>query len=288
MNKLLVVTGPTSVGKTALAVKLAKEFNGELISADSRQVYKGMDIATGKDKDSFESVKIWGLDLVDPDHAFNLSEFLKFAEESTADIYSRGKLPILVGGTAHYIKSFLFPPETAHLPPNDKLRKELETLTVEQLQERLQNEDEDKWESMNDSDRSNPRRLVRALEIVGLPTEKSDSSYDFFIVALNAPLEKIKSNIEHRVEKRLEQGILEERKTIKEKNYSSKLPSQSAHGYKDQPIEDWVTEEFQYAKRQLTFLKKMPVTWFDVSQSGWQENVWSEVTKWYSDRDGQG
>src|SRR5579859_7186521 len=120
MKKLLVVCGPTSTGKTKLALSLAKEFNGTLISADSRQVYKYMDIGTGKGEE-----KVLGYDLVNPNEEFSVSQYVNFANKEIQNIYKEGKLPILVGGTGLYIKSITDGIETADVPPNEKLREEL-------------------------------------------------------------------------------------------------------------------------------------------------------------------
>ena len=147
MNKLLVICGPTSTGKTTLAVDLAKKFNGELISADSRQVYKGMDIGTGKDLPKgakiklpwfqkygyyeLNGVKIWGYDLAAPRHEFNVAQYIKFAERLISDISKRGKTPILVGGTGLYIKAVIDGISTASIPKNNLLRKNLEKVPPE-------------------------------------------------------------------------------------------------------------------------------------------------------------
>jgi tRNA dimethylallyltransferase len=135
-SKLLVICGPTSTGKTILAISLAKKFNGEIVSADSRQVYKGLDIGTGKDlpknakikylwmkKFGFyeiKGIKIWGYDLADPRHSFSVSQYLRFAERVISDISKRGKLPILVGGTGLYIKGVVDGIPTAEIPKNKK------------------------------------------------------------------------------------------------------------------------------------------------------------------------
>jgi tRNA dimethylallyltransferase len=134
-DKILVVCGPTATGKTSLGIELAKKFNGEIISADSRQVYKEMDIGTGKEWG--EGVDIWGYDLVAPKEDFNVSQFLKFAEEKILDIKSRKKIPIIVGGTGFYIKGIVDGIETVEIPQNKSLRKILEEKTVDELFEML-------------------------------------------------------------------------------------------------------------------------------------------------------
>ena len=202
MKQLLIICGPTATGKTALALHLAKKFGGELISADSRQVYRGMDIGTGKDIDQKSKIKnqneklnpsftsplikgrrggvnkkftvgfrnkdevpIWLVDIVEPDYVFNVGEFKQLAEAVIQDIWQRGKLPIIVGGTGLYVRALLRPWDGIFIPPNASLRQKLDKLTVEELQTELKKNTSEKFESMNHSDRFNPRRLVRAIEV---------------------------------------------------------------------------------------------------------------------------
>lgn len=243
MGYLLIIIGPTATGKTKLAVWLAKKFNGEIISADSRQVYRGLDIITGKDKSAYGEIPVWGLDLVDPKYSFNVSDFVKFASEKITEIQSRGKLPIIVGGTVLYIKSLLHPPETLHIPQNPKLRKELEKLSVKQLQERLGKK------ILNESDFKNPRRLIRAIEVADskpFPIDRPNLNYQ--IINLTGPADWINGKIGERVDDRLKLGAAEEAK---------RFPNSTALGVKE--IQDpnlWKLHERQYAKRQITFIKK--------------------------------
>ena len=187
MDKLLIICGPTATGKTDLAIRLAKKFGGEVISADSRQVYKGMNIGTGKDISNFkfqidfkfqisnfkfkvgyyqvDGIKIWLYDIVKPDYQFNVADYKECADLVTFDILNRGKLPILVGGTGLYIKAVVSGIETLGVPSDWKLRERLLHCSIASLLEQLKKLDPDRWEEMNESDRNNPRRLVRAIEI---------------------------------------------------------------------------------------------------------------------------
>src|SRR3989344_1522932 len=151
---MLVICGPTATGKTKLGIFLAQKFNGEIISADSRQVYKFMDIGTGKEWD--EGVKIWGYDLVDPKKNFSVFEYLKFVRKALDDIWKRGKLPILVGGTGLYIKAVVEGIDTLNIPKNEDLRKSLEEKNVSELYEKLATLDSSKAASLNISDKNNP------------------------------------------------------------------------------------------------------------------------------------
>ncbi|KKW10522.1 MAG: tRNA delta(2)-isopentenylpyrophosphate transferase, tRNA dimethylallyltransferase [Microgenomates group bacterium GW2011_GWC1_49_7] len=131
MNKLLVICGPTATGKTALAAKLAKQLNGELISADSRQAYVGRDLETNKER---PDVRIWLYDIVNPGEEFSVSHWVKLARLAIEDIQKRNKLPIVVGGSGLYIKALLDPFDTIDIPPNRKLREKLQTFSVDKLQ----------------------------------------------------------------------------------------------------------------------------------------------------------
>jgi len=193
MSKVLIICGPTAVGKTALGVRLAKELNGEIISADSRQVYKGMDIGTGKDlpvNPKFEilnpkqilnskfqilnyqigyyeidGVKVWLLDIVEPDCQFSVADYVRCANSVIEDIWRRGKLPILVGGTGFYIKAIVDGIETIGVGPDWSLRRKLSNYQIIKLSNLLKKIDLEKWKRMNESDQKNPRRLVRAIEV---------------------------------------------------------------------------------------------------------------------------
>ena len=276
MNKLLIVCGPTATGKTALAIDLARRFNGELISADSRQVYRGMDIGTGKDifrrskiKDQRSKIKIenqtyelipydmdgiplWMVDVVNPDEEFSVAHYQYLATCVIKDIRKRGKLPIIVGGTGLYITSLLSPIETSHIPQNKELRKTLERYSLEELQMKLKKDDPLVWDLMNQSDRQNPRRLVRKIEIAeyychpGLDPgshpiqrrqdscfRRNDINEDRLIIGLTAPYPVLYERIDERVEKRVKQGIIEEVTTLLKKGYSWDLPSMNTFGYKE-------------------------------------------------------
>ena len=198
---MLVIYGPTATGKTALALGLAKKYNGELISADSRQVYKNLDIGTGKVAFTtkvqkhpgywiVDGIRINGFDLVNPQESFSAADFIKFASASANKIVSSKKLPIIVGGTGFYIKAFLGGIGTAGIPADKKLRLKLEKLSVAALQQKLQEVNLQKFKSMNKSDQANPRRLIRAIEIsVSRPntTNYQLPTTDYHMIGLTAP-----------------------------------------------------------------------------------------------------
>ena len=182
-KKLLVICGPTAAGKTNLGLKLASLFNGEIISCDSRQIYQGMDIVTGKDRPAgskkkkrkikdqtfhyylFGKIPVWGLDLVRPDKEFSAAHWVQYSQFVIKSIWQRKKLPIIVGGTGFWIKALLEKIDTIGVVPDYKLRKALVGIKPNRLFTKLKQLDAKRAKQMNQSDRKNPRRLVRAIEV---------------------------------------------------------------------------------------------------------------------------
>lgn len=297
-SNLIIICGPTATGKTDYALKLAKEKNGELISADSRQIYKFLNIGTGKDlpknsifvdqTDLFEienpgysigfhamyGTPLWLYDVISPNQTFSASEYARIAREVIIDIWSRRKTPIVVGGTGFYIQTLVDGVDADGIPPNESLRKELDKKTVEQLQHRLEQLDPERLGEMNNSDRNNPRRLIRAIEVAELQpqtirsTDNGQITDDVEFIGLSLPREEIHKNIESRIQKRLNQGLLDEIENVLKKGYMWSDPGLNTLGYKEwQPyfekqttkeevIERWKLNEYNYAKRQETWFKK--------------------------------
>jgi tRNA dimethylallyltransferase len=297
MNKLLIICGPTATGKTALAVTLAKKFNGELISADSRQVYRGMDIGTGKDTESLQGIPIWMYDVADPDEPFNSSLYQEKANACIADILKRNKLPIVVGGSGLYVNAILHP-LTISVEPNERLRKKLESYTKKELQKKLFKVGREYWESMNHSDRENPRRLIRKIEIAmgkkKKPVEKKNS-YDVLKIGLTGDNKTLYARIDERVEKRVLQGMVQEIRTLSDKGYPWNLASMSGLGYrqweayfdgtktKETVIQKWKFDEHGYARRQMTWFRKdKDIHWFDITKKEKEAEIESLVASWYT------
>ncbi len=312
MQKIVCIVGPTAVGKTDLAFKTAHRFDGELISADSIQVYKGLDIISGKDipKDSkftplpelskngyntgfftYNNVPIFLLDIVDPTSSFSVSQFQNLATKSIEYIAGQNKLPVIVGGTGFYVDAILNGIETSNIEPNLKLRSQLEKLSVLELQEKLQKLNVEKFSSMNESDRNNKRRLIRRVEIAQSNTLNHQSSiinhqFDSLVIGLTCEKEVLKQRIDKRVDERLKNGGLEEVEKLY-KNYD-KLSQQvkDANGYKqlfvflknetnfEEAIYRWKISEYRHAKNQMTWFRKYGnVKWFDIAKKDYQKDI---------------
>ena len=301
-NKLLVICGQTGTGKTSLAIFLAKKFNGELISADSRQVYKGLNIGTGKDLKEIErsKIKIWGYDLVDPKKNFSVGNYIRFAQKATFDIQKRGKLPILVGGTGLFIKGVIDGIPTAFVPRNLKLRKNLGEKDAGELFEILAQLDPIKAGSMNRSDKLNPRRLIRGIEVATWGLERKTPrlfkkpKYELLVIGLQASLGSLSNKIEKRVDKRIKDGVEAEIKKLISSGISWDSQSMTSLGYrqwrdyfekkvtKEEVINNWKKEELRYAKRQLAWFKKdVRINWFDSQDGNLYKKVEELVKKWY-------
>jgi tRNA dimethylallyltransferase len=234
MTKVLVLGGPTAVGKTALAIQWAREFDGEIINADSRQIYREMDIGTAKPSPEEQAAAPHHLiDIVAPDEPFTLANFQGRAEAVIAQITSRGKLPILAGGTGMYITATLEGWRIPEVPPDPALRAMLEARTNEALLSQLRDLDP---QTAARIDAQNPRRLVRALEvclITGRPfselRQKEPPGYNILPFALSMPREELYQRADARVESMLENGWIDEVRMLIEKEYEG--PSMSALGY---------------------------------------------------------
>lgn len=281
MKKILIICGPTATGKTKLAVTLAKEFNGELVNADSRQVYVGLDALTGKDRSKKE--RIWLYDVVAADQEFSVHHFVRLAKAAIEDIQKRGKLPIIVGGTGFYIRTLTRPLETIAIPPNWPQRKHLETLPLDALQKLV---DPKRLARMNESDSKNPRRLMRAIE-VAVPAQhvvQPTPSYDALWVGLTVSLAVLKERISERVSGRFEKAVTEVSDGLPPILGADPLLSfKREEVSKEEALMRWILAEYQYAKRQMTwFRKEKDIHWFDVSTVDCQSNIEALVKGWYT------
>ena len=321
MEKLLIICGPTATGKTKMALHLAKVFSGELVSADSRQVYKGMDVGTGKELSPgskhvkgkgklpdyylVNGIKIWGYDLVEPKEGFSVGAYLKITGKVMVDINKRGLLPILVGGTGLYIKAQVDGFETTGVPKDDVLRKTLESRSIDDLYNHLGQLDPVKAASLNVSDRKNSRRLIRAIEVAQwkikhvdnkITYDESCDRVDPLFIGLKATNDIIDDIIEARVYKRIDQGFEREVRNLIKKGLSWDSQAMDSLGYKQwQPyflgketkevsINAWVRAEKAYVKRQMTWFKKdKRINWFDITSATLRDDIEKLVKRWYKD-----
>lgn len=237
---VVLIVGPTAVGKTELAIQLAERMNGEIVSVDSRLFYRGMDIGTAKpSKEEMARAPHHLVDIVDPDETLNLAIFQKMARDVIADIHERGRLPFLVGGTGQYIRSVTQGWNPPEVQPINRLRKVLEQLKEQRgkewLHAKLQTLDP---EAATAIDLRNARRTIRALEVIFTTGRKfseqraqSDSPYQLITIGLTRPREELYRRVDERIEEMFAKGLLEEVKDLVERGYSPSLPSMTAIGY---------------------------------------------------------
>ena len=278
-RKILVIVGPTAVGKSALAVRLAKKIGGEIISADSRQVYRGLNIGTGKiTKKEMAGVPHHLLDVTDPKKQFSVADFVRLGSEKIAAIFSRNHIPIICGGTGFYISALLGEIKLPPAPPNLKLRQKLEKKSAVELFAIL--------EKLNPAraakiDRRNPRRLIRAIEIASEPSDTpcphpvDTACLQVLKIGLTIPPDKLKEKIRARLLARLRQGMIAETKKSHRQGLSWKRMEELGLEYrylakylknkmsKNEMIEKLNTEIWRYAKRQMTWFKRDKIIrWF--------------------------
>lgn len=269
--KVIIVLGQTATGKSALAVKIAKKINGEIISADSRQVYKGLDIGTGKiSKKDMQGIPHHLLDVANPKKKFTVVEYQKLAISAIADIINRQKIPIICGGTGFYIdaitKGVIFP----EVPPNKELRKKLTSKSAVALFLVLKKLDPRRAETI---DPKNKVRLIRAIEIAKAlgkvpPITEALPPYKFIKIGLYLPPKKLKKKVERRVKKMFRDDLLDEIKKLKKAGVSNKRLNELGFEYYKPTPEKVVRETLQYAKRQMQWFKRdKEIKWFDVSES---------------------
>ena len=280
-TQVLFILGPTAVGKTAVSVEIAKLFDGEIISCDSVQIFRGLDIGSAKVmEEEKQGIPHHLIDIKEPTETFTSFQFVEEMKKKITEITSRGKLPIVVGGTSLYVKSLILNYNFGGVGVDeefrDKLNKLLEEKGLESLYERLSSEDKTLAENI---DRHNPQRVIRALEISHFKGEKktSESEIDALVFALTLDRKTLYERINKRVEIMLKNGLIEEVKSLKDAGVTRDCQSMKAIGYKevyayldgeisyDEMAELIKKHSRNYAKRQLTFLRGMDnVNYIDV------------------------
>jgi tRNA dimethylallyltransferase len=278
MKKVLVILGQTATGKSSLAVNLAKKFNGEVISADSRQVYKGLDIGTGKiTKKEMKGVTHHLLDVASPKTVFNVAKWKTLTEKKIEEMTKRGKLPIICGGTGFYIDSIVSGIVLPEVKANKKLRNDLGKKTEDQLLNILKKLDEKRAENI---DPKNKVRLIRAIEIATklgvVPEIKIERNYDVLEIGLRLPDVELRKKISIRLFARIRAGMTLEAKRLHKKGLSYKRMRELGLEYryladylenkinKTELTEKLNAEIWQFSKRQMTWFKKdKNIIWFN-------------------------
>lgn len=293
MEKLIVIVGPTAVGKTKLSIDLAKRLPAEIISGDSMQVYKGMDIGTGKvTKSEAAGIPHYMIDLKKPHESFSVAEYKQLVQKYITEINSRDKLPILVGGSGLYIQAVLYNFQFAH-KRDDKITKKLEKRLKKEGIDALYNElKRIDFEQAKKIHPNNYRRVIRALEIyetTGMTMseihkrQKRTPKYDHFMIGLEMERQSLYNQINQRVDQMVQDGLIEEVKRLLDKGYED-AQSMQAIGYKeiipylkgetdlDSAIERLKRNTRRYAKRQYTWFKnKLDVHWYCLTTTNYEE-----------------
>ena len=294
---LVVLTGPTAVGKTSLSINLAKKINGSIISADSMQVYKYMDIGTAKiTTEEMDNVKHYLIDEFEPFEDFNVARFLEYSKKYIEEIYKAGKIPILVGGTGFYIQAVLKDVDFKETVEDSEYRKELENIAKTKGNEFLHSMlKEVDIESANAIHANNTKRVIRALEYYKITgekislhneTEKSkESPYNYSYFVLNDLRENLYKRIDLRIDKMIEDGLIDEVQLLKDKGCTKEMVSMKGLGYKeildyldqnctlDEAIYVLKRDTIHFAKRQLTWFKREnDVIWVNKNEFKYDEN----------------
>ena len=293
---LVILTGPTAVGKTAASIGLAKAIGGEIISADSMQVYREMDIGSAKIRpEEMDGVPHHLVDVLDPSEDFNVVLFQQMAKEAMEGIYQRGHIPIVVGGTGFYIQALLYDIDFTENNADTAYREELEALAktqgAEYLHEMLEKVDPESAEQIHFH---NIKRVIRALEYYHQTGQKmsrhneeerqKESPYEFVYFVLNAPREQLYQRIDRRVDQMMSEGLVEEVKRLKEMGCTKEMVSMQGLGYKeilayldgeyalDEAVYTIKRDTRHFAKRQLTwFRRERQVTWIQKEKYDYDE-----------------
>ncbi len=291
--RVIAIVGPTATGKSGLAIFLAKKYNGEVLSADSRQVYKGLNLGTGKvTKKEMRGVPHHLLDIADPKKQFSVTEWRKKAQVALEHVLAQGKLPIICGGTGFYIDALLQGTVIPEVPPNKTLRKKLEGKTPGELFKILKRVD---LTRANAIDKNNPVRLIRAIEIAEAlgkvpPFKKDPVPYKVLWIGIDLPQEKLKQKIKTRLEKRMRQGMLREAQKLLEQGVSIRRMKQLGLEYRSlaellekstsrkEMLLELENDIMRYAKRQRTWFRaNKSIQWYEMDNKNTKEIIRKEI-----------
>ncbi len=273
--KIIVLLGTTASGKTSLGVALAQEFNGEIISADSRQVYRGLDIGSGKDLQEYGDIKHHLIDVADPQERYSVADYQKAAFAAIQDILSRGKLPIIVGGSGQYLEAVVENYQLKEVKPDNELRGELEERTAEELFTLLKQKNATFAEKLNNSDKNNKRRLIRYLEVFSNKKDnensevvQKESDYDFLLLGITHNKDVLTKRISKRLIDRLEkEGMIQEVSDLHDKKALSWERLES-FGLEYKFISRYLQEKIDYDQmvelldRAINQFTKKQMTWY--------------------------
>ncbi|MEK7354651.1 MAG: tRNA (adenosine(37)-N6)-dimethylallyltransferase MiaA [Chloroflexota bacterium] len=305
MSKLVAIIGPTASGKSQLALRLAQQFNGEIVSADSRQVYRLMDIGTAKPGgDEMSIIPHYLIDIINPDEDFSLAQYQQLAYQSIADIQQRHKLPLLVGGTGQYLWAVVEGWKIPEVAPDLEFRQRLEGRAAQgetdQLYQELAQIDPDAAQRI---DRRNVRRVIRALEVARnsevsstQPQLKISPPFNTLIIGLTTERKELYRRIDQRVDRMIEQGLVDEVKRLVEMGYDMALPSMSGIGYKqlgqylggeltlEAAVQQIKTETHRLVRRQYNWfrLKDERIKWFDIGDAKAEAEIMALVAGFIS------
>ena len=296
-QKVIVICGPTASGKTALSIELAKKVNGEIVSCDSMQIYKEMDIGTAKPTvEEMQGIKHYMIGIISPNERYSVADYKKDAKKAIREILNKGKVPIVVGGTGLYIDSLIYEIEYQDIEFDKEYREYLEKEVKEKGLEELYNvAKEIDPEAIEKISKNDKKRILRILEIYHATGEnkteqerksrQKEVEYDYKVYALNMDREKLYDRINKRVDKMIEEGLIQEVEKIYKK-YNDFPTAMQGLGYKEvveylegkltkeEMIEKIKQETRRYAKRQLTWFRKNKQTiWLDVGKNTIQNNI---------------
>jgi tRNA dimethylallyltransferase len=278
MEKVIAIVGPTASGKTSISVELARAIGGEIVSADSRQVYRGLDIGSGKiTKEEMKGVPHYMLDVADPKEIFSAAHYETDARKKISEILTRGHVPLVIGGSGFYIDALFGRIRLSEVPPNAKLRDDLKRKKTPELLALLEKLDKEKAATV---DQNNPVRIIRAIEIAQVlgtvPMHAPENRYDVLWIGIDLPKEVLRENIHSRLLARIDAGMVEEAEKLHAQGLSYDRMEALGLEYRylawylqgllerDEMLKDLESEIDKYAKRQMTWFKKNEnIRWFN-------------------------